>query len=114
MPPELTIAPVLPAAPQAHLRPPAQAAAVQVVFSADTSVGATPSAPSQVARAPSTPNTAIPENRVVLDPSSDRVVLEYFDATGTLINSLPSQRQLDAYRLAAASSASSGTNIKKL
>jgi hypothetical protein len=36
-----------------------------------------------------------------LDPAADRVVVEYFDATGMLTHSIPSRQQLEAYRLAA-------------
>jgi hypothetical protein len=36
-----------------------------------------------------------------VDPGLNRVVLEFFNDTGTLTNSIPSQKQLEAYRLAA-------------
>jgi len=38
---------------------------------------------------------------LTVDPSVNRVVLEYFSTTGVLTNTIPSQSQLEAYRLAA-------------
>ncbi len=48
------------------------------------------------AKSPSLPNPLF-----TVDPSLNRVVLEFFSSTGVLTNTLPSQSQLDAYRLAA-------------
>jgi hypothetical protein len=41
------------------------------------------------------------DSALTLDPAADRVVVEYFDATGMLTHSIPSRQQLEAYRLAA-------------
>jgi hypothetical protein len=41
-------------------------------------------------------------------PGLNRVVLEFFNSAGALTNSIPSQRQLDAYRLAALSGVPAG------
>jgi hypothetical protein len=43
----------------------------------------------------------LPNPRTVVAPGLDRVVLEFFNSSGALTNSIPSQRQLEAYRLAA-------------
>ncbi len=44
---------------------------------------------------------SLPNPRLTVDPGLNRVVLEFFNDTGTLTNSIPSQKQLEAYRLAA-------------
>ncbi len=43
----------------------------------------------------------LPNPRLTVDPSVNRVVLEFYSSTGVLTNTIPSQQQLDAYRLAA-------------
>ncbi len=45
----------------------------------------------------------LPNPRVTVDPSLNRVILEYFNSSGVLTNQFPSQKQLAAYRLAEAS-----------
>jgi hypothetical protein len=45
----------------------------------------------------------LPNPRLTVDAGLNRVVLEFFNSTGVLTNSIPSQKQLEAYRLAAAS-----------
>ena len=96
MPADLTIGPVASTPPEVTQRASGQLA------------------PPQAFSPAAAPPAAVPDNRVVLDPTSDRVVLEYFDATGALINSLPSQRQLEAYRLAASASAAAAPDLKKV
>lgn len=54
-----------------------------------------------VTDAPKSPN--LPNPRFTVDPGLNRVVLEYFASDGLLTNMFPSQKQLDAYRLAASS-----------
>ncbi len=103
MPADLTVTAVTPTVAQPPPRTHAQIATTQAFLP--------PSTPPAASRQASASSAAIPDNRVVLDPTSDRVVLEYFDATGALVNSLPSQRQLDAYRLAA--SLPPATEVKK-
>ncbi len=49
----------------------------------------------------STASPSLPNPRLTVDPSLNRVVLEFFDSSGTLTNTIPSQKQLEAYRLAA-------------
>jgi hypothetical protein len=39
--------------------------------------------------------------RLTVDPTVNRVVLEFFSSSGVLTNTIPSQSQLEAYRLAA-------------
>ena len=41
--------------------------------------------------------------RLHTDLALNRLVLEFFDAQGDLTHSIPSQKQLDAYRIAASS-----------
>ena len=75
----------------------------QLPFKAET---ATPPASPVVADTPKSPN--LPNPRFTVDPGLNRVVLEYFASDGLLTNMYPSQKQLDAYRLAASSGQASG------
>jgi len=52
--------------------------------------------------AAASPEADLPNPRLTVAPGTNRVVLQFFDSSGTLTNSIPSQQQLDAYRLAAA------------
>ncbi len=45
----------------------------------------------------------LPNPRLTVDAGLNRVVLEFFNSAGVLTNSIPSQKQLEAYRLAASS-----------
>ena len=67
---------------------------------------ATPSASPVVTDSPKSPN--LPNPKFTVDPGLNRVVLEYFASDGLLTNMYPSQKQLDAYRLAASSGQASG------
>lgn len=53
------------------------------------------------AHAPSPPAAAspMPNPQLRLDPALGLVVIEFRDASGTVTTSIPSQRQLDAYRI---------------
>jgi hypothetical protein len=62
------------------------------------SVAASSTATSNTAAATS---PKLPNPRLTVDPSLNRVVLEYFSSNGLLTNTIPSQQQLEAYRLAA-------------
>jgi len=44
---------------------------------------------------------ALANPRLTVDPSVNRVVLEFFNSSGAITNTIPSQKQLEAYRLAA-------------
>ncbi len=55
------------------------------------------------ATATSSVSPLLPNPRLTVDAGLNRVVLEFFNSTGVLTNSIPSQKQLEAYRLAAAS-----------
>ncbi len=82
---------------------------------ANISLDAVSTAPAQVhakstgiaASSTATSNTAaatspkLPNPRLTVDPSVNRVVLEFFSSSGVLTNTIPSQSQLEAYRLAA-------------
>lgn len=61
----------------------------------------------KAAATPEAPRVAIPEAKAPklyvnpdyrFDPTTGLVVIEFHDSTGNLTNSIPSQRQLDAYR----------------
>ena len=62
---------------------------------------------SLAASSTATSNTAaatspkLPNPRLTVDPTLNRIVYEYFSANGVLTNTVPSQQQLEAYRLAA-------------
>lgn len=58
--------------------------------------------------AASSPEADLPNPRLTVAPGTNRVVLQFFDSSGTLTNSIPSQQQLDAYRLAAAAGLPTG------
>ena len=73
------------------------AASAQVHTKSDN-LAASSTATSNTAAATS-PKLANP--RLTVDPSVNRVVLEFFSASGVLTNTIPSQSQLEAYRLAA-------------
>lgn len=45
----------------------------------------------------------VPNLRLHTDLALNRLVLQFFDAAGTLTSQIPNQKQLDAYRLAAES-----------
>ncbi len=62
------------------------------------SVAASSAATSNTAAAAS---PKLPNPRLTVDPSVNRVVLEFFSSNGVLTNTIPSQSQLEAYRLAA-------------
>ncbi len=61
-------------------------------------------------QAETTKSPSLPNPLFTVDPTLNRVVLEFFSSTGVLTNTLPSQSQLDAYRLAAVRSQNSGTS----
>ncbi len=69
-------------------------------ITADASPAQTGASQTEAAKSP-LPN--LPNPLLTVDPSVNRVVLEFFSSSGVLTNSIPSQRQLDAYRLAAVS-----------
>ncbi len=58
-------------------------------------------APAGTAQAEPTKSPSLPNPLFTVDPTLNRVVLEFFSSTGVLTNTLPSKSQLDAYRLAA-------------
>jgi hypothetical protein len=66
-----------------------------------SSSGATQVTTATTSSASSSPK--LPNPQLTVDPSTARVVYEYFSSTGVLTNSIPSQQQLQAYRLAAES-----------
>jgi hypothetical protein len=71
----------------------------EAVSAQTSSAAATPATqPTNAAASPLLPNP-----RLTVAPGLNRVVLEYFNSDGLLENSIPSQRQLEAYRLAALS-----------
>jgi len=75
---------------------------------AQAAIPAVPVKPAVSQAAPSPPvagsaSPLLPNPRLTVDPGLNRVVLEFFDSAGTLTNTIPSQKQLDAYRLAASS-----------
>jgi len=90
VPADLSIDPIAPAAaaPISAGEPPVQASTTQA----------------EAAKSPNLPNPLL-----TVDPSVNRVVLEFFSSTGVLTNSIPSQRQLEAYRLAAVAPQSNDT-----
>lgn len=57
-----------------------------------------PAAPSGTTAGAS--KTAFPNPEITIDPALGIAVLEFRDASGAVVNSIPSQRQIDAYRLA--------------
>ncbi len=59
--------------------------------------------PAEPVAASSSVSPLLPNPRLTVDAGLNRVVLEFFNSTGVLTNSSPSQKQLEAYRLAAAS-----------
>jgi outer membrane receptor for monomeric catechols len=63
---------------------------------AATAAATTSKAPIAASASPKLANPVL-----TVDPSVNRVVLEYFSTTGVLTNTIPSQSQLEAYRLAA-------------
>jgi hypothetical protein len=67
---------------------------------ATTDTNATPSNSGTVATAANA-SPKLPNPRLTVDPSLNRVVLEFFSSSGVLTNTIPSQQQLEAYRLAA-------------
>ncbi len=63
--------------------------------------------PTPIAASPGSPASPnLPNPRMTVDPSLNRVVLEFFSSSGSLTNTIPSQKQLEAYRLAAFSGTS--------
>jgi len=62
------------------------------------------------AEAATSPAAELPNPRLTVAPGLNRVVLQFFDSSGTLTNSIPSQQQLDAYRLAAAAGVPAGSS----
>jgi hypothetical protein len=77
--------------------------ALKAALPVDAGTHDAPSAPSSAAIAASSakPDADLPNPRLHTDLALNRLVLEFFNAQGTLTNSIPSQKQLDAYRLAA-------------
>jgi hypothetical protein len=75
------------------------AVAAAKVQSKPDSVVATSNTEAAATAATASPKLANP--RLTVDPSVNRVVLEFFSSSGVLTNTIPSQQQLDAYRLAA-------------
>jgi len=55
----------------------------------------------------------LPNPRVTVDPTLNRVILEYFNSNGVLTNQFPSQKQLDAYRLAEASGTPGAAGVSR-
>ncbi len=73
-----------------------------------TPSGSTPVAAEQAVPAAAAAKTTAVElanPRLHTDVALNRLVLEFFDSRGDLTQSIPNQKQLDAYRLAAASGA---------
>ena len=68
----------------------------------------TPAAAASPAVTDAAKSPNLPNPRFTVDPGLNRVVLEYFASDGMLTNMYPSQKQLDAYRLAEASGHGSG------
>jgi hypothetical protein len=60
------------------------------------SSGGSPAPPTSAPVAKPTPLYVSPSYR--FDPTVDLVVIEFHDSTGAVSNSIPSQRQLEAYR----------------
>jgi len=79
---------------------PAVSAASAVQSRATNALAAPPTSPAYNSVA-SGPSPSFPNPRLTVDPSLNRVVLEFFNSSGTLTDQIPSQKQLDAYRLAA-------------
>jgi hypothetical protein len=74
----------------------------QIALAGTKSVGAPdPVAKSTAASASNSSLPNLPNPRLYIDPSLNRVVLEFFDSKGTLTHTIPSLKQLEAYRLAA-------------
>jgi hypothetical protein len=74
----------------------------------ESTSGSSTSGPSPVPASPPNPAATTPKlanPQLTVDPSTARVVYEYFSDTGVLTNSIPSVQQLQAYRLAAQSGA---------
>lgn len=69
-------------------------------ITADSSPAQASTTQTEAAKSPS-PN--LPNPLLTVDPSVNRVVLEFFSSSGVLTNSIPTPRQLEAYRLAAVS-----------
>ncbi len=65
--------------------------------------------PASTTQAETTKSPSLPNPLFTVDPSLNRVVLEFFSSSGVLTNTLPSQSQLDAYRVAAVRSQNAGT-----
>jgi hypothetical protein len=86
MPANISLDAVSTAAAQAHVK--------------SNSVAATTTNKANATNAAAT-SPKLPNPRLTVDPSVNRVVLEYFSTSGVLTNSIPSQSQLEAYRLAA-------------
>jgi len=78
---------------------PGVGAAAAIQAKADSpSVASSSSGSALVSGAASPP---LPNPRLTVDPGLNRVVLEFFNSSGVLTNTIPSQKQLEAYRLAA-------------
>jgi len=77
--------------------------ALQATVPIDAGARDAASAPAAAAPAPTpaNPDADLPNPRLHTDLALNRLVLEFFNAQGALTNSIPSQKQLDAYRLAA-------------
>ena len=76
-------------------------------FGATASGGGSTTVRPKAAAAPETPAPAVPEAKPPklyvnpdrrFDPTTGLVVIEFHDASGNLTNSIPTQRQLEAYR----------------
>jgi hypothetical protein len=77
---------------------------VALPVKADESPAPASTPPAETAKSPSLPNPLF-----TVDPGLNRVVLEFFSSSGVLTNTLPSQSQLEAYRLAAVRAENGGT-----
>jgi hypothetical protein len=85
MPPELSVTPL---PPGAHT--------TREIAANTTDTTPAGAAPSSLAVAP---GQQFPNPRLRLDPGLGMVVIEFRDDGGEVTNSIPSQRQLDAYRM---------------
>ncbi len=80
-----------------------QVAAVSLGGQSRAPVATQPAAVQAPASASPAVSRGLPNPRFTVDPGLSRVVLEYFSDSGNLTNTVPSQQQLEAYRLAALS-----------
>jgi hypothetical protein len=93
---DLSVQPNAPVAAPVRVQPPAQASGAALANDQHTTL------------ASASPD--LPNPRLTVAPGLNRVVLEFFDSSGALTNTIPSQKQLDAYRLAALSGVPNGNS----